>query len=69
LPYLNDNESKQLASLLKKNYALERLPDISPVGDVGVILQLNAAGRWFLIEDGSSISKGVDVLSRGNNDK
>jgi hypothetical protein len=65
---LNDNESKQLASLLKKNYALERLPDISPVGDVHAILQLNAAGRRYLIEDGSSISKGVDVLSRVNND-
>jgi hypothetical protein len=65
---LNDNENKQMASLLKKNYALERLPDISAVGDVGAILQLNAAGRRYLIEDGSSISKGVDVLSRVNND-
>jgi hypothetical protein len=37
-------------------------------GDVGAILRLNAAGRRYLIEDGSSISKGVDVLSRVNND-
>jgi hypothetical protein len=27
------------------------------------ILLLNAAGRRYLIKDGSSISKGVDVLS------
>jgi hypothetical protein len=31
-------------------------------------LRLNEAGRRYLIEDGSSISKGVDVLSRVNND-
>jgi hypothetical protein len=47
---------------LRKNYALESLPDISPVGDVGAILHLNALGRRYLIEDGYSIPKGVDVL-------
>jgi hypothetical protein len=52
-----------MASLLKKNYALERLPDIGRVGDVGDFLRLNAAGRRYLIEDGSSVSKGVEVLS------
>jgi hypothetical protein len=36
-------------------------------GDVSAILRLNAAGRRYLIEDGASISKGVDVLSRVNN--
>jgi hypothetical protein len=65
---LNNDENKQMASLLKKNYALEMLPDIDQVGDVGAILRLNVAGRRYLIEDGSSISKGVDVLSRVNND-
>jgi hypothetical protein len=70
---LNDDESKQISSVLKKNYALEMLPDIfhqggDPVGDVGVILRLNKAGRRYLIEDGSSISKGVEVLSRVDND-
>jgi hypothetical protein len=70
---LNDDESKQMASLLKKNYALswlsiESLPDIGRMGDVGAILQLNAAGRRYLIEDGSSISKGVDVLNLVNDD-
>jgi hypothetical protein len=35
---------------------------------VGAILRLNEAGRRYLIEDGSSISKGVEVLIRVNND-
>ena len=64
---LNDDESKRMASLLEKKYALERPPDISlenEARDVGAILRLNEAGRRYLIEDGSSISKGVEVLSR-----
>jgi hypothetical protein len=60
---LTHDEDKQMASLLKKNYALETLPDIGRVGDVGDFLRLNAAGRRYLIEDGSSVSKGVEVLS------
>jgi hypothetical protein len=35
---------------------------------VEAILRLNGAGRRYLIEDGSSISKGVDVLSAVNDD-
>jgi hypothetical protein len=31
-------------------------------------MRLNEAGRRYLIEDGSSISKGVEVLSRVSND-
>jgi hypothetical protein len=61
----NDNEDKRMAKILKKNYALESLLDIdleSGPGDVGAILRLNAAGRRYLIEDGSSVSKGVEVL-------
>jgi hypothetical protein len=49
-----------------RNYGLERLvPGISCTNDgtVKAILMLNAAGRRYLIKDGSSISKGVDVLS------
>jgi hypothetical protein len=65
---LTDNEDKQLATLLKKNYALERVPGIDRVGDAGAILRLNKAGRRYLMEDGSSISKGVEVLSKVNND-
>jgi hypothetical protein len=61
---LTHDEDKQMTMLLKKNYALERLPDIGLAGrDVADFLRLNAAGRRYLIEDGSSISKGVEVLS------
>jgi hypothetical protein len=65
---LTDNEDKQLASLLRKNYGLEVLLDIHRSGDVGAILRLNAAGRRYLIQDGSSIPKGVEVLGRVNDD-
>jgi hypothetical protein len=65
---LNDAESKQMTSLLRKNYALERVPNIVQGGDAGAILRLNEAGRRYLIEDGSSISKGVEVLNRVSND-
>jgi hypothetical protein len=39
---------------------------VNEAGEVGAILRLNEAGRRYLIEDGSSISKGVKVLSRVN---
>jgi hypothetical protein len=70
-PCLNRDESVQMVSLLKKNYALESLPDIdleNEAGDVGAILRLNEAGRRYLIQDGSSVSKGVKVLSKVNTD-
>jgi hypothetical protein len=35
---------------------------------LGAILRLNAAGRRYLIEGGSSISKGVEVLSAVSNE-
>jgi hypothetical protein len=60
---LTDDEDKEMAVVLKKNYALERLPNINQGGNMGAILRLNEAGRRYLIEDGSSISKGVEVLS------
>jgi hypothetical protein len=69
--HLTDDEDKQIAVILQKNYALEILPDINlknETTDVGAILRLNGAGRRYLIEDGSSISKGVVVLSRVNHD-
>jgi hypothetical protein len=37
-------------------------------GTVKAILRLNRAGRRYLIEDGSSISKGVEVLSAVSDD-
>jgi hypothetical protein len=68
---LTGDEDKQMAALLKKNYAMESLPDIdleNEAGDVGAILRLNEAGRRYLIEYGSSISKGVKVLSAVSNE-
>jgi hypothetical protein len=63
---LTGEENKQMAgSLLKRNYTMESLPGIDldeKAGDVGAFLQLNEAGRRYLIEDGSSVSKGVEVL-------
>jgi hypothetical protein len=35
---------------------------------VGAILRLNEAERRYLVQDGSSISKGVEVLRRVNDD-
>jgi hypothetical protein len=63
---LTDSEANQLVSTLRKNYGLERLEPDFPCTDDGTvkaILRLNRAGRRYLIKDGSSISKGVDVLS------
>jgi hypothetical protein len=68
---LTDDENKQMAKTLKTNYGLERLPDINvgiQAGDVGAILQLNKVGRRSLVQDGSSISKGVEVLSAVSNE-
>jgi hypothetical protein len=68
---LTDDEDKQIANTLKKNYGLERLPDIDleiQAGDVGAILRLNEVGRRYLVQDGSSISKGVEVLSAVSNE-
>jgi hypothetical protein len=64
--YFTVDEVNQLVSVLMKNYGLERLVPDSPFADNGTvkaIFKLNAAGRRYLIKDGSSISKGVDVLS------
>jgi hypothetical protein len=69
--YLADDEVNQLVSTLRKKYGLERLvPEIRCADDriVKVMFRLNGAGRRYLIEDGSSISKGVDVLSAVNDD-
>ena len=60
-----------MAALLKKNFALESLTDIDLIneaGNVGAILRLNKAGRRYLIEDGSSIWKGVEVLCATSDD-
>jgi hypothetical protein len=64
---LTDDEDKRMATFLKKNYAIERIPEID-TEDVAAILRLNDAGRRYLTQNGSSISKGVVVLGRVNND-
>jgi hypothetical protein len=62
-------DCKDLIPVLKKNYGLEEIPGLHHgAGDVNSILQLNRAGRRYLVQDGSSISKGIAVLSRVNND-
>jgi hypothetical protein len=69
--YLNDDKVNQLVSILKKNYGLEHLlPGIRCADDrnVKAIFRLNSAGRRYLIEDGSSISNGVGVLSAVSDD-
>jgi hypothetical protein len=76
-----EDRTKRLLSVVKKNYGLEVIPALSHgssgvdsrrsycgLGDIHSILQLNGAGRRYLVQDGSSISKGVDVLSAVSND-
>jgi hypothetical protein len=67
--YLDEHKSKDLISVIKKNYGLEEIQDLqSDSGDIRSIFDLNRAGRRYLVQDGSSISKGVAVLSRVNDD-
>jgi hypothetical protein len=66
--HLDDSQDKTMAMLLRKNYGLESISGIGGEGDAGAILRLNAAGRRYLIEDGSSVSKGVEVLSAVRDD-
>jgi hypothetical protein len=68
---MTGDEVNNLTSLVKQNYGLESLPRIDSgerMGDLRAIFQLNAAGRGYLNEDGSSIVKGVDVLSAVSDD-
>jgi hypothetical protein len=67
--YADEDETEYLILVLEKNYGLEELPELHHgEGDICSILRLNRAGRRYLVQDGSSISKGVDVLSRVNDD-
>jgi hypothetical protein len=65
---IDKDETKDLVSALKKNYGLEVIPALSHGENVCSILQLNGAGRRYLVQDGSSISKGVAVLSAVSKD-
>jgi hypothetical protein len=65
------DEVKNLTSLVKQNYGLESLPGIDTgerMRDLRAILKLNRAGRRCMSEDGSSIAKGVDLLSAVSDD-
>jgi hypothetical protein len=63
------DESKDLISVLKKNYGLEEILVLHHDSeDMRSIFDLNRAGRRYLVQDGSSISKGVAVLSCVNDD-
>jgi hypothetical protein len=65
---MDKDKTKDLVSARKKNYGLEVIPALRYGGEnVCSILQLNGAGRRYLVQDGSSISKGVDVLSGVSN--
>jgi hypothetical protein len=66
---MDEDETKYLVPVLKKNYGLEELPGLHHgEEDIRSIFELNRAGRRYLVQDGSSISKGVDVLSGVSND-
>jgi hypothetical protein len=66
---MNADETKELILGLKKNYGLEEILGLRyGAGDIRSIFKLNRAGRRYLVQDGSSISKGVEVLSGVSND-
>jgi hypothetical protein len=70
-PPMSDELVKNLTLLIKQNYGLESLPNIHSgerMGDMRAILRLNKVGRRYLHDDGSSIVKGVDVLSAVSDD-
>jgi hypothetical protein len=64
---LTHDEDRQMALLLKNNYVLEHLPYRNQGKNVGAILQLNEAGRKYLVQDGSSVRKGAEVLNKVSN--
>jgi hypothetical protein len=65
---IEEDETKGISSVLKKNYGLEEFMGLHhSSGDIRSIFELNRAGRRYLVQDGSSISKGVDVLSGVSN--
>jgi hypothetical protein len=63
---MNADETKELILALKKNYGPEEILGLRyGAGDIRSIFKLNRAGRRYLVQDGSSISKGVEVLMSG----
>jgi hypothetical protein len=67
--HVNEDETKVLSRVLKKNYGLEEISGLRHDSEeIRSIFDMNRAGRRYLVQDGTSISKGVDVLSRLNDD-
>jgi hypothetical protein len=63
-----EDEIKDLIPVLKKTTGWKKFRNsLIWCGDISLHLELNRAGRRYLVQDGSSISKGV-VLSRVNDD-
>jgi hypothetical protein len=66
---VDEDEIKHLIPVLQRNYGLENIPGLRhSSADIRSIFELNRAGRRYLVQDGSSISKGVDVLSGVSDD-
>jgi hypothetical protein len=64
----DEDDSKTLSRSSRRN-GLEEISNSFIVrGRYPLHLELNRAGRRYLVQDGSSISKGVAVLSRVNDD-
>jgi hypothetical protein len=67
--FVDQDDFIDVLPVLKKNYGLEEIPEFpSGAGDIRSILDLNRAGRRYLVQDGSSIPKGVAVLSHVKDD-
>jgi hypothetical protein len=66
---MTNYEANELTSVVKRNYGLQHIRAIPNQWlELHAILRLNGAGRRYLVKDGSSISKGVDVLSAVSDD-
>jgi hypothetical protein len=66
---MTNDEANELTYVVKRNYGLHRCSVIPYyMVELHAILRLNEVGRRYLVKDGSSISKGVDVLSAVSDD-
>jgi hypothetical protein len=65
-----EEETKQVVSLIRKNYSLavldEGISAHDETGELGTLLKLNEVGRRYLINDAASIAKasGLDWCER-----
>jgi hypothetical protein len=70
LDLFDNDQVKELLSLIRKNSGLEILDDglPDPTGEVGYILRLNEAGRRYLSRDPSSIPGSIGVFAGVSDD-